>query len=78
MEYIIAAMLAVAIVLLIVLLIKQGKAGSGKADSPDDCPSGQCANPALRPRASKASISVGRSIGGGKRLITSSVSKGWR
>ena len=31
MEYIIAAMLAVAIVLLIVLLIKQGKAGSGKA-----------------------------------------------
>lgn len=32
MEYIIAAMLAVAIVLLIVLLIKQGKAGSGKAE----------------------------------------------
>lgn len=32
MEYIIAAMLAMAIVLLIVLLIKQGKAGSGKAE----------------------------------------------
>lgn len=36
MEYIIAAMLAVAIVLLIVLLIKQGKAGSGKAEEKID------------------------------------------
>lgn len=36
MEYIIAAMLAVAIVLLIVLLIKQGKAGSGKAKEKTD------------------------------------------
>lgn len=36
MEYIIAAMLAVAIVLLIVLLIKQGKAGSGKAEGKID------------------------------------------
>lgn len=36
MEYIIAAMLAVAIVLLIVLLIKQGKAGSGKAEEKTD------------------------------------------
>lgn len=36
MEYIIAAMLAMAIVLLIVLLIKQGKAGSGKAEEKID------------------------------------------
>lgn len=36
MEYIIVAMLAVAIVLLIVLLIKQGKAGSGKAEEKID------------------------------------------
>lgn len=36
MQYIIAAMLAVAIVLLIVLLIKQGKAGSGKAEEKID------------------------------------------
>lgn len=36
MEYIIAAMLAVAIVLLIVLFIKQGKAGSGKAEEKID------------------------------------------
>lgn len=36
MEYIIAAMLAVAIVLLIVLLIKQGKVGSGKAEEKID------------------------------------------
>lgn len=36
MEYIIAAMLAVAIVLLIVLLIRQGKAGSGKAEEKID------------------------------------------
>lgn len=36
MEYIIAAMLAVAIVLLIVLLIKQGKAGSGKGEEKID------------------------------------------
>lgn len=36
MEYIIAAMLAVAIVLLIVLLIKQGNAGSGKAEEKID------------------------------------------
>lgn len=36
MEYIIAAMLAVAIVLLTVLLIKQGKAGSGKAEEKID------------------------------------------
>lgn len=36
MEYIIAAMLAVAIVLLIVLLINQGKAGSGKAEEKID------------------------------------------
>lgn len=36
MEYIIAAMLAVAIVLLIVLLIKQGKAGSGKSEEKID------------------------------------------
>lgn len=36
MKYIIAAMLAVAIVLLIVLLIKQGKAGSGKAEEKID------------------------------------------
>lgn len=36
MEYIIAAMLAVAIMLLIVLLIKQGKAGSGKAEEKID------------------------------------------
>ncbi len=36
MEYIIAAMLAMAIVLLIVLLIKQGKAGSGKAEEKTD------------------------------------------
>ena len=36
MEYIIAAMLAVAIVLLIVLLIKQGTAGSGKAEEKID------------------------------------------
>ena len=36
MEYIIAAMLAVAIVLLIVLLIKQGKAGRGKAEEKID------------------------------------------
>lgn len=36
MEYIIAVMLAVAIVLLIVLLIKQGKAGSGKAEEKID------------------------------------------
>lgn len=36
MEYIIAAMLAVAIVLLIVLLIKQGKAGSGKTEEKID------------------------------------------
>lgn len=36
MEYIIAAMLAVAIVLLIVLLIKQGKADSGKAEEKID------------------------------------------
>ena len=36
MEYIIAAMLAVAIVLLVVLLIKQGKAGSGKAEEKID------------------------------------------
>lgn len=36
MEYIITAMLAVAIVLLIVLLIKQGKAGSGKAEEKID------------------------------------------
>lgn len=36
MEYIIAAMLAMAIVLLIVLLIKQGKAGSGKAEGKID------------------------------------------
>lgn len=36
MEYIIAAMLAVDIVLLIVLLIKQGKAGSGKAEEKID------------------------------------------
>lgn len=36
MEYIIAAMLAVAIVQLIVLLIKQGKAGSGKAEEKID------------------------------------------
>lgn len=36
MEYIIAAMLAVAIVLLTVLLIRQGKAGSGKAEEKID------------------------------------------
>lgn len=36
MEYIIAAMLAMAIMLLIVLLIKQGKAGSGKAEEKID------------------------------------------
>lgn len=36
MEYIIAAMLAMAIVLLIVLLIKQGKAGSGKTEEKID------------------------------------------
>lgn len=36
MEYIIAAMLAMAIVLLTVLLIKQGKAGSGKAEEKID------------------------------------------
>lgn len=36
MEYIIAAMLAVTIVLLIVLVIKQGKAGSGKAEEKID------------------------------------------
>lgn len=36
MEYIIVAMLAMAIVLLIVLLIKQGKAGSGKAEEKID------------------------------------------
>lgn len=36
MKYIIAAMLAMAIMLLIVLLIKQGKAGSGKAEEKID------------------------------------------
>lgn len=56
-------------------VVSNATAGSGKADNPA---SGQCSSPASRPSASRASINVGRSIGGGNRWITSSASNGRR